>query len=153
MKFLSIVVLCAIMMFSGCIKDEKGCTNVKPANEEAQILAYATANGIIATKHSSGMYYQIINFGTGTPPTINSTVKVTYIGKFVNNSVFDQSTTPISFPLRDVIEGWIVGIPLISKGGKIKLIVPSSMAYGCNGARTIPPNSVLYFDVDLIDVQ
>lgn len=153
MKLLPAIAGFCLLIMTGCIKDEKACSNVKPADEEAQIVAYASANGITATKHSSGMYYQVVNPGSGVTPTAISKVTVTYTGKFLSGSQFDQSSTPISFNLNQVIEGWTVGIPLISKGGKIKLIIPSSMAYGCNGARTIPPNSVLFFEVDLLDVQ
>ncbi|MCY7422371.1 MAG: FKBP-type peptidyl-prolyl cis-trans isomerase [Chitinophagaceae bacterium] len=153
MKLLMFLASAFMLTLAGCGKEDKGCTNVKPADEEAQILAYAAANGITAVKHSSGMYYQVVTQGSGVVPNVNSTVTVNYTGKFLNGTLFDKSAAPVSFKLNQVIEGWIVGIPLINKGGSIKMIIPSSMAYGCNGARTIPPNSVLYFEVDLIDVQ
>ena len=56
------------------------------------------------------------------------------------------------FPIFE-IEGWKIGIPLIKKGGKLKLIIPSALAYGCNDISGIPGNSILFFDIDLIDVQ
>ncbi len=143
----------AMFFITGCGKEEKGCTNVKPADEAAQIAAFATANGITTTKHSSGMYYQIINPGTSPRPAINDSVTVNYTGRYLDYAIFDKSIAPVTFKLVDVIEGWITGVPLISKGGKIKLLIPSTMAYGCNGARTIPSNAVLYFDIDLLDVK
>ncbi len=66
-------------------------------------------------KHPSGLYYQIIEAGTSTTPTINSTVKANYTGKFTNNSSFDGGVA--SFSLGGVIEGWQIGIPLIKQGG------------------------------------
>lgn len=153
MKLLMVFASALMITLAGCGKDEAGCSNVKPADEEAQMLAFASNNGIIATKHSSGMYYQVITQGAGVTPNVNSTVTVNYTGTYLNNAVFDKSSAPVSFKLNQVIEGWIVGIPLINKGGKIKMIIPSSLAYGCNGARTIAPNTVLYFEVDLVDVQ
>jgi len=51
-----------------------------------------------------------------------------------------------------LIAGWQIGLPLIHKGGEIKLIVPSSLAYGC-GNGPLPANSILYFDIHLVDVQ
>lgn len=129
---------------------------VTPASEEAQIQSYAAANGITASKHTSGIYYQILEPGSGVTPTVNSTVSVTYTGKLLNGSVFDQRTTsPISFRLSGVIEGWQIGIPLIKKGGKIKLIIPSSYAYACNSIPDagIPANAILFFDISLLDVQ
>jgi FKBP-type peptidyl-prolyl cis-trans isomerase FkpA len=118
-----------------------------------QIKTYATAIGMNATKHISGMFYEIINPGTGNTPSANSKVSVTYTGKLLNGTQFDQATTPVSFYLGQVIEGWQIGIPLIKKGGSIKLIIPSSYGYGCNSYSTIPGNSILFFDVALIDVQ
>lgn len=134
----------------GCSKsDKKGCTTA--AEDDAKMQTYITANGVTAIKHSSGMYYQIINGGNGATPTINSTVSVNYTGKFTNNTVFDSGST--SFPLNGVIEGWQIGLTLIQKGGKIKLIIPQYLAYGCDDYRGIPGNSVLVFDVELLDVK
>ena len=148
-----------LVFFSGCAKKEMGCTSVSPQAEETQITAYASANGITAVKHSSGLYYQVIEGGTGTRPTVDSTVEVSYVGKLLNGKIFDQSTS-YKNKLGELIEGWQLGIPLIKEGGKIRLIVPSALAYGCNpvtdpytGVDLIPANSVLYFDVYLIDVK
>lgn len=140
-------------LFSGCTKEEMGCMPVSPQSEDLQISSYASTNGIDALKHVSGMYYQILDPGTGVTPMANSTVTATYVGKLLNGAVFDSRTA--SFPLSGVIEGWQLGIPLIKKGGKIKLIIPSSYAYGCNGSPSanIPPNAVLFFDITLVDVK
>lgn len=151
-RFLLFAVLLSIW-FTGCIKKDQGCTTVKPQDEENQILAYASANGITATRHTSGLYYQIIDAGSGASPTINSKVTVEYVGKLLNGNIFDQSSS-YSQMLHQLIEGWQIGIPLIKKGGRIKLIIPSSLAYGCNGSGTaIPANSVLYFDIWLTDLK
>jgi len=95
-----------LVLFSGCSKHETGCTPVEPQTEEPQILAYAAKDSIHVVKHSSGVYYEIINPGSGVAPTQNSTVSVTYVGKFLNDSKFDGSTSPVSFNLDKVIEGW-----------------------------------------------
>jgi FKBP-type peptidyl-prolyl cis-trans isomerase FkpA len=119
------------------------------------MLSYANANGITPTTHSSGMLYQIVNAGAGATPTATSTVTVRYTGKFMDGRVFDSNATgsPISFGLNQVIQGWQLGLPLIKKDGLIKLIIPSSLAYGCAGYGSIPGDAVLYFEVQLIDVQ
>lgn len=126
---------------------------VEPGTEEPQILAYAKADSLQVTKHSSGIYYQIINPGSGEAPSSNSTISVIYTGALLNGIIFDKETNPVSTNLGAVIEGWQIGIPLIKKGGRIKLIIPSAYGYGCNGKGTIPPNSVLFFDVSLVNVQ
>jgi FKBP-type peptidyl-prolyl cis-trans isomerase FkpA len=96
-----------------------------------------------------------VNAGAGATPTATSTVTVRYTGKFMDGRVFDSNATgsPISFGLNQVIQGWQLGLPLIKKDGLIKLIIPSSLAYGCAGYGSIPGDAVLYFEVQLIDVQ
>jgi len=141
-----------IVFFTGCSKHKTGCTPIEPKMEEPQITAYAAADTIHTTKHSSGVYYEIINPGSGAAPTPESTITVSYIGKTLNENIFDQSSSYTN-TLNGLIEGWQIGIPLIKKGGRIKLIIPSALAYGCNETGPIPSNSVLFFDVSLLDVQ
>ena len=147
------VVMALSLAIAGCSKnkDNGGCKPTSAAEDDAKMQTYISANGITATKHASGMYYQIIEPGSGATPTISPTVKATYTGKFTNNTSFDGGTA--SFPLSGVIEGWQIGIPLINQGGKIKLIIPPYLAYGCDDYRGIPGNSVLVFDVELLEVQ
>lgn len=146
--FFSLLILCSC-------KDNNGCMSVKPESEEAAIVAYAAANGINATKHTSGLYYEIINHGSGVTPNANSKVWITYTGKHMNGNIFFQTTTSIYIQsLGGAIEGLKIGLQLIQKGGKIKLVIPSSMAYGCAGSENIiASNEILYYEVDLVDVQ
>lgn len=118
------------------------------------MIAYASAEGINTTRHSSGLYYEIISPGNGAVPSANSKVFVTYTGKLLDGRTFDQQTdaAKTGWTLGSLIPGWQIGLPLIQKGGHIKLIVPSSLAYGCSSGA-LPPNSVLYFDIQLVDVQ
>ncbi len=147
----------AIFVIGGCNKLDKGsvCSPKTPQSEQAEIVAYASANGINATAHSSGIYYQVINQGSGAVPTIGSRVYVKYTGKLLNGTVFDSQTNSsmTGWILGNLIPGWQIGIPLIQKGGQIKLIIPSSLCYGCNGSGPITANSVLYFEIELTDVQ
>lgn len=137
----------------GCKKEAKGCMGVKPVDEAPQMTAYSAANNMTVSKHSSGIYYCITDSGHGMRPLATSNVSVTYTGKLLNGTIFDSSPNTISFSLNNVIEGWQLGLPLIKKGGKIKLIIPSALAYGCNGNNGIPPNAPLFFDVHLIEVN
>jgi FKBP-type peptidyl-prolyl cis-trans isomerase FkpA len=153
MRFINLVFCLLLALgFAGCSnkdKESQRCSTV--LEDDANMQKYITDNGVTAVKHESGLYYQIIAEGTGATPTINSTVKANYTGKFTNNKTFDQGVA--SFPLRGVIEGWQIGIPLIKQGGKIKLIIPQYLGYGCSDYSTIPGNSVLVFDVELLEVQ
>lgn len=152
--FLFPFLLLVTVFFAGCDKD-KSCTPKSVASEVSQIQAYAAANGITATAHSSGLYYEIIEPGTGATANANSKIFITYTGKFMNGNTFDEMLMPNTqgWDLNGLIQGWVIGIPLIQKGGHIKLIVPSSLAYGCDQYYTIPGNSVLFFDIHLVDVQ
>jgi FKBP-type peptidyl-prolyl cis-trans isomerase FkpA len=163
-KFLLLTVLTiALSVQFGCSKSSTStaCTNATVESEDAKMLAYISANNITATKHSSGMYYQVITPGTGVTPTSSSRVFVRYSGYTTDNKVFDSQTdaTKTNWVLATLIAGWQIGIPLIKPGGKIKLVVPSAYAYGCAGAKdsggnvVIPANSILVFDIELVDVQ
>jgi FKBP-type peptidyl-prolyl cis-trans isomerase len=153
-RYLFIAPLFSILFF-GCIKGEDPCQEKTVQSEQAAITAYAAQNGITPTMHPSGINYQIITQGSGPAPTVNSMISVKYTGKLLNGTKFDESLTPTAlFTLSGAIQGWQLGVPLINEGGIIKLIIPSSLAYGCVGSgAVIPPYSVLYFEVELVDVQ
>lgn len=151
-QFFAVLFVFSILCGS-CGKKESGCEPVPVTSEKQQLIAYCNANGITYTEHTSGLFYQIIDPGTGATPTSNSTVSVVYTGKHFNNTVFDSRANPLSYPLAGFIDGWKIGIPLIKKGGRIKLVVPSALAYSCIGNGDIAPNEPLFFDVTLTDVQ
>lgn len=151
------LVLIASVLLAGCKKNEDAtCTNVDPAIEDPAIIAYNTSEGISATKHSTGVYYQIINLGTGVSVTASSKVTVRYVGKLLNGTTFDSNMSAAGFQdnLNRLIPGWQIGIPLIRVGGKIRLIIPSAYAYGCQGyPPAIPANSPLFFEITLVGVN
>ena len=108
-------------------------------------------------KTKSGLFHLIENKGNNDFPSIGSTVSVHYTGKLVDGTIFDSSyqrNNPISFVLGkgQVIKGWDEGLLKMAKGGSGKLVIPSNLAYGENGAGgIIPPNSTLIFDLELVD--
>ena len=134
------------------------CAVAAPAFEVTQLEAYLASATIAAAKHCSGMYYTIDAAGSGATATICSAVSVKYKGQLTNRTIFDQSTTPVSFQLNGLIEAWKKGIPLIKPGGKVKLYCPPSLAYGNQDVRdgsgnvVIPANSILVFEVELAGV-
>ena len=155
LKF-SAYILTILIIFISCGKnDSSGCQPAAVDSEKPQMVAFCTANGINYTENASGMLFEIINAGTGTmAPTTSSTVTVQYVGKFFNGTIFDSSTTAFSSVLSSLIDGWKLGIPLIKKGGRIKMVIPSALAYSCTGyPPKIAPNTPLYFDVTLMDVK
>jgi FKBP-type peptidyl-prolyl cis-trans isomerase len=109
-------------------------------------------HGIITT--SSGLQYEVIKEGSGAKPSASDVVRVHYEGRLIDGTVFDSSynRTPIEFPLNGVIAGWTEGLQLMGIGSKYKLYIPSELGYGDGGAGPIPPNSVLIFEVELLDI-
>lgn len=94
--------------------------------------------------------------GTGAEATADSTVKVNYKGGLASNGqIFDQSSAPIELSLNQVIAGWKEGIPGMKVGGKRKLLIPAAKGYGQSGTPdgSIPPNSDLVFEVELVEVK
>ncbi len=133
---------------------DSGCVPVLAAVEKVAMIAYCTANSINYTEHPSGILYEIVSAGTGTAPTLASTVSCLYTGKLMTGVTFDAATSnPATFPLANVIEGWKIAIPLLKTGGRIKMVIPSALAYSCVGSGSIGPNSPLFFDVTLVQVR
>ncbi len=130
---------------------------IQAEKDEALIAEYLKSNGITAKRTDDGIYYTVDKTGNGTHPDINSKVTVHYEGKLLNGNIFDSSIKrgqPATFPLSGVVPGWQLGVPLFSKGGSGTLYIPSGLAYGPRGAGgAIPPNAVLIFDVQLIDIK
>ncbi|MGB1204277.1 MAG: FKBP-type peptidyl-prolyl cis-trans isomerase [Chitinophagales bacterium] len=120
-----------------------------------KIEAYLTANKLEAEKTESGIHYIVTKKGTGKNPTIDNKVKVHYKGTLLDGTEFDSSykrNKPAEFPLKGVVKGWQEGIPLLKEGGKGTLLIPSALAYGPQGRPSIPPNSVLIFEVELLNI-
>ena len=137
---------------TGCIKDDT-CQDKTVESEAGTIAAYAASNGMLGNVHSTGVYYQVITQGTGPVPTATSQISVRFIGKLLDGTIFEhQMTTPVTFGLSGTLSGFQIGILQIQKGGRVKFILPSSLAYGCEGNTAIPANAILFFDVYLDDV-
>lgn len=103
---------------------------------------------------ASGLQYQVITQGAGDKPKATDKVSVTYTGTLTDGTIFDSSTSPISFELNKVIPGWTEGIQLMSVGSKYKLYIPSELAYGNRPmGNKIKPNSILIFDVELLGIE
>ncbi len=114
---------------------------------------YLAEKKIIAQKDASGIRYVVIRNGTGGKPTLASTIKVNYRGTLMTEGTeFDKSQSPVEYPLTRMIQGWQIAFPLLSKGTKATLYIPSSLAYGAGGyPPVIPGNANLVFEVELID--
>jgi FKBP-type peptidyl-prolyl cis-trans isomerase FkpA len=120
------------------------------------IEEYILANhDTTAQSTASGLYYIIQNPGEDIHPSLNSVVTVNYQGYLTNGTLFDSSAAgePLKIALNRLIDGWQEGLQLIGTGGKITLIVPSKLGYGAYAIGSIPANSVLIFNIELIKIE
>jgi FKBP-type peptidyl-prolyl cis-trans isomerase FklB len=125
------------------------------AKEEAFLKENAQKPGIKVT--ASGLQYKVISKGAGPQPKITDTVKVHYRGTLLDGTEFDSSykrNEPAVFPLAGVIKGWTEALQLMTVGSKWQIFLPSSLAYGEQGAgQVIGPNATLIFEVELLGIE
>jgi len=123
--------------------------------DEDIILDYLKKNKLEAQKHSSGLYYIIEDEGEGETPLTTDNIEIKYKGYLIDGTVFDQTqnNSTVEFNLSRLILGWQYGIPLIKEGGKETLFIPSELGYGSQRAGTIPANSVLIFEIELVSIN
>ena len=125
-----------------------GCSQAEDASPAASVGDVAAAGGLQVVHLSEG---------SGPAPSATDVVKVHYHGTFSDGRVFDSSVQrgePASFPLNRVIPCWTQGLQQMKVGGKAKLTCPPELAYGERGAPpTIPPNSTLTFEVELLGIE
>jgi FKBP-type peptidyl-prolyl cis-trans isomerase FklB len=111
--------------------------------------------GVVTT--ASGLQYEIVKKADGPQPKPTDVVTVHYEGKLTDGKVFDSSVergSPIDLPVSGVIPGWVEGLQLMHVGEKIKLYIPSDLAYGAQSpSPMIPANSVLVFDLELLGIK
>jgi FKBP-type peptidyl-prolyl cis-trans isomerase FklB len=109
------------------------------------------------TETPSGLQYEVITMGSGSKPAATDTVVTHYHGTLTNGEVFDSSVQrgePVSFPVNQVISGWTEALQMMPVGSKWKLVIPSNLAYGEQGAGgVIGPNETLIFEVELLGIK
>jgi FKBP-type peptidyl-prolyl cis-trans isomerase FkpA len=115
--------------------------------------AFVTSKGLSMIKDPSGVWYSISAVGSGTYPiTVTSTIQVSYTMRFTDGTVA-QTSPDFTRALNTQLPGWIAVLPgKLQKGGKIRMIIPSYLAYGPGGDGNIPGNAILDFDVEILSV-
>jgi FKBP-type peptidyl-prolyl cis-trans isomerase FkpA len=162
-KFLTGLIM--LIAITGCLKkydstSQQQCTYdpcaLKASDAEIQnVKKYLDSIGVTATQHCSGLFYKVDDAGLGSTPSACSYITVRYRGSLTNGTVFDETPSGqyYSNNLSGLIRGWVNGLPFIKAGGKIHLYIPPSLGYGSSSTASIPANSILIFEVDLIAVQ
>jgi FKBP-type peptidyl-prolyl cis-trans isomerase len=127
--------------------------------DEQLIKEYLQKNGINnAQRTNSGLYYTVLQAGEGDTLATGKKVYVHYLGKLLDGTKFDSSYDrgqPLDFNYNtgSMIKGFDEGVGFLKKGGKAILFIPSHLGYGDRGAGTIPPFSVLIFEIELVNVE
>lgn len=134
---------------------------VQKKADEHKLQEFFTKNNLSPQKTPWGLYYIITKEGEGKKIMAGETVTVNYTGRLLDGMVFDSNTDttfhhmkPFVFEVgqRSVIRGWDKGVQLLKKGSAATLFIPSASAYGPAGSGHIPANSVLIFDIEILDV-
>lgn len=130
----------------------EGDTNLKIAEE---FLEKNKKSNPEVKETPTGLQYRILKEGTGSSPSSTDKVKVHYVGKLLDGTVFDSSVErgePSEFGLNQVIRGWTEGLQLMKPGAKYEFFIHPKIAYGSRPRPKIPGNSLLIFEVELLDI-
>ena len=144
-------VFVVILGFQGCSDDDILTDQEQLELDIRFIDNYLQENGIDAIEDPSGVRYVIHTAGTGPKPSLASTVRVNYTGRFFNGTIF-ETNSDVQFPLGGVILGWQIALTKVNEGSEVTVYIPSGLAYGPSSTGNIPPNSNLIFDIDLLEV-
>jgi FKBP-type peptidyl-prolyl cis-trans isomerase FkpA len=161
-----VVALLSLAFISSCIDIDEAYEENQKKQEEYNklvedqfttdttlIVKYIADSSLVAQVDTTyGFYYVIEELGDENHPTTSSYIEVKYKGYLLDGTVFyeTEENATISSSLSSLISGWQIGLPLIGEGGKIKLILPSYYAYGMYDYGSIPSNSVVIFDIELV---
>ncbi|WP_158277363.1 FKBP-type peptidyl-prolyl cis-trans isomerase [Opitutus sp. ER46] len=124
--------------------------DAKAAEREALFGAEALAPEV--QWRESGLGYRIVAEGTGPKPGIGSPVRLRYVGRLKDGTIFDRAETPSEFQIGATIRGLSNGLQLLAAGGKATFFIPPSQGYGHAKVMGIPPDSGLIFEVEVVEV-
>ena len=132
----------------------KALSEKNKADGEAFLSENKTKEGVVTLP--SGLQYQVITEGKGPSPKANQTVSANYRGTFIDGKEFDNSASrggPAQFRVDEVIPAWSEALQQMKVGSKWLVWAPPNLAYGEHGSRSIPPNSALIFEIELVGIQ
>jgi FKBP-type peptidyl-prolyl cis-trans isomerase FkpA len=124
-------------------------------NFDQKIQKYIQKSPNEFKKSESGLYYFIEKEGEGDYIKLTDEVSFTYEGKLLNGTIFDgqNKRKPVTFQVSKLIQAWQETMLYLKKGGKAKIISPPQLGYGDYDLEAIPKNSILIFEMEIIDVN
>ncbi len=142
-----------VLVIGAMIVFKNGSSNNSSADQAASASPQASAAADSGKLESTD-----ITVGNGDEAVAGKTVSVNYVGTLTNGTKFDSSydrNQPFEFVLGSgqVIKGWDQGVAGMKVGGKRKLVIPPSLGYGSSAQGSIPANSTLVFEVELLAVK
>jgi FKBP-type peptidyl-prolyl cis-trans isomerase len=156
-KVKGVIVACGVVAVAVVIAIVFALQAKAPTKENEAVKK--TSNEGVKTMDNQSLQSTDEVMGTGTEAKVDDNITVKYTGTLADGTVFDstekQGGQPITFQLSKgkLIDGWVQGIPGMKVGGKRKLVIPPSLAYGDRSVGSIPPNSTLTFVIELVEVK
>ena len=148
MKYLSFFLL--FFALSSC----KTYSDDQVSDFDKKIQDYLKEENIECEKSSSGVYYKVIKQGEGRKIQFTDRVVFKYKGELIDGTVFDdQREEPVEFNVKDLIGAWKEIMLELNEGGEAYLVAPPQMGYGTHDLDDIPKNSVLIFNMEVIEVK
>jgi len=150
---IGLIAVCFSIFISSCsnINSDPGLSfEGQVARDTTTIGAYLRTKNITAQKDASGVRFVIDSLAPGFPPRNGSTVKFKYVGSFLSGTIFDQGET--TGPVTNFVSGFQIALSLLPEGSKGRFYIPSGYGYGTSGTTGIPANSILIFEITLLDV-
>ena len=118
-----------------------------------QIKSYVKDKKITFSKTEEGVYYNIKQQGIGRKIIYGDSVLISYKGVLLDGTLVDEQKKPIWFAVKDLIAGWKYTLTLINKNSVIELIIPPQLGYGDHKLQKIPKNSILFYEVKVVDIH
>lgn len=138
------VFIAGVVLFTACQEDEYADWKILNHQWYEQ---HKDDEGFQYTE--SGLCYRIIHQGYMRNPNANSVVKAEYTGSLIDGTTFDQGE--FHRYLAEAIDGWQEGLKLMKGGAHFEFYIPAELAYGEDGQGSVPPHSVLIFDIKLLE--
>ena len=148
MKYLALI--CGLLLLSAC----KTYTEDELSTFDKEIEEYIAENNLDLERSDSGLYYRIIEAGEGRKIQFKDVIRFKYTGELLDGTVFDeQMEEPLEFEVSKLIGAWKEIMLELSEGGKAYLIAPPSLGYGTHNLEDIPSNSILIYNMEIVEVR